>query len=159
MFLSKREYFNSQVYSKWRFIKKEVIPITIILVFINLITKIVEFKNSHLIFKFNIFLILMLSSLCIFFSMFISSYIRYDIYKDVQNKLGFFSYFLYNFICVFLILLGSLVLKFDTNPKKTIVLIITSFLLSLIYSIFTSYFSYKFWNKNINFLKTYSIEK
>jgi len=159
MFLSKREYFNSQVYSKWRFIKKEVIPITIILVFINLIMKIVEFKNSHLIFKFNIFLILVLSSLCIFFSMFISSYIRYDIYKDVQNKLGFFSYFLYNFICVFLILLGSLVLKFDTNPKKTIVLIITSFLLSLIYSIFTSYFSYKFWNKNINFLKTYSIEK
>lgn len=159
MFLSKREYFNSQVYSKWRFIKKEVIPITIILVFINLIMKIVEFKNSHLIFKFNIFLILVLSSLCIFFSMFISSYIRYDIYKDVQNKLGFFSYFLYNFICVFLILLGSLVLKFDTNPKKTIVLIITSFLLSLIYSIFTSYFAYKFWNKNINFLKTYSIEK
>lgn len=159
MFLSKREYFNSQVYSKWRFIKKEVIPITIILVFINLIMKIVEFKNSHLIFKFNIFLILVLSSLCIFFSMFISSYIRYDIYKDVQNKLGFFSYFLYNFICVFLILLGSLVLKFDTNPKKTIVFIITSFLLSLIYSIFTSYFSYKFWNKNINFLKTYSIEK
>ena len=59
-------------------------------------------------------------------------------------------HFLYNFVCVFLILLGSLVLRFDTNPKKAIVLIITSFILSLIYSIFSSYFSYRFWNKNLS---------
>lgn len=150
MFLSKREYFNSQVYSKWRFIKKEVIPITIFYTCINLIIKIIEFNNSHLMFKFNIFFIFVLSSFCIFFSMFISSYIRYDIYKDVHNKLGFFSYFLYNFVCVFLILLGSLVLRFDTNPKKAIVLIITSFILSSIYSIFSSYFSYRLWNKNLS---------
>lgn len=153
MFLSKREYFNSQVYSKAKFIKKETIPITLFFVAINLFSKFFEFKNSHLIFGFNVFFILTLSSFCIFFSIFISAYIRYDIYKDTNNNLGFFSYFLYNFIFIFLMLLGSLVLRFDTNPKKTIILIILLFLLSLIYSTIFSLIFYKLWNKNIKFLK------
>ena len=102
MFLSKREYFNSQVYSKYKFIKKEFIPLTLIYILINLIFKIIEFKNSHFIFKFNVIFILLLSSLCILFSMIINSHIRYDIYKNVNNKLSKFLYFFYNFICIFL---------------------------------------------------------
>ena len=45
MFLSKREYFNSQVYSKYKFMKKEVIPLTLVYILINLIFKIIEFKK------------------------------------------------------------------------------------------------------------------
>lgn len=153
MFLSKREYFNSQVYSKAKFIKKEIVPITLFFTVVNLFAKFFEFKNCHLVFGFNVFFILILSSFSIFFSMFISAYIRYDIYKDTNNSLGFFSYFLYNFIFIFLILLGSLVLRFDTNPKKTIVLIIILFLLSLIYSITFSCLFYRIWGKNIKFLQ------
>ena len=153
MFLSKREYFNSQVYSKAKFIKKEIVPITLFFTVVNLFAKFFEFKNCHLVFGFNVFFILILSSFSIFFSMFISAYIRYDIYKDTNNSLGFFSYFLYNFIFIFLILLGSLVLRFDTNPKKTIVLIIILFLLSLIYSIIFSCLFYRIWGKNIKFLQ------
>ena len=159
MFLSKREYFNSQVYSKYKFIKKEVIPLTLVYILINLIFKIIEFKNSHFIFKFNVIFILLLSSLCILFSMIINSHIRYDIYKNVNNKLSKFLYFFYNFICIFLFFLGGLVLQFDTNPKKTIILIITSFLLSFIYSVFISYIAYKIWNKNFKFIKNSFLNK
>lgn len=154
MFLSEREYHSSQIYNKFDFIKKEGLPLAIIFSVLVLALKISDFRKSDLSFNGQVFFILFSSVLLIILGGAISSYIRYEIYTDAENKLGKTSFFLQYFINLYLIVLSGVVMKFDFEMKKVVFLMITTFVICFIASLFTAYALHSTWkNKLISLRK------
>lgn len=154
MFLSEREYHSSQVYNKFDFIKKEGLPLAIIFSVLVLALKISDFRKSDLSFNGQVFFILFSSVFLIILGGVISSYIRYEIYTDAENKLGKTSFFLQYFINLYLIVLSGVVMKFDFEMKKVVFLMITTFVICSIASLFTAYALHSTWkNKLISLRK------
>jgi len=154
MFLSEREYHSSQIYNKFDFVKKEGLPLAVIFSILIFAIKIGEFRRSDLTFNSEVFFILAVSVLLILLGGSISSYIRYEIYTDVENKLGKTSFFLQYFINLYLIVLSGVVMKFDFELKKIIFLMVTTFIVCFIASILTAYALHSTWkNKLISLRK------
>lgn len=153
MFLSEREYYSSQIYNRIKFVKKEGLPLSIIFSVMVLAIKISEFKKSKLAFTGETMIIFILSISLILLGGIISSFIRYEIYTDVENKLGKISYFLQYFINLYLIVLSGVVMKFTYDSKTVIYLIFITFIVCFLASIVTSIALHNTWKNKIILLR------
>lgn len=153
MFLSEREYHSSKIYDKITFVKKEGLPLSIIFSILIFAMKVTEFKKKNLSLNSETILIFFISIFLVLLSGIISAFIRYEIYTDMENKLGKLSYFLQYFINLYLIILSGVVMKFNYDSKTVISLIVATFIVVFIASIITSMALHKTWKNKIILLR------
>lgn len=158
MILTEREHEVSQVYSRFQFIKKEGLTLSLIMSLAVTLLKIYEIiKNKDYYFNSRNITIIILSAFIIILGGLISATVRYEIYNDKSNNLGKVSYILQYFINFYMTILAAVIMSFNSKPKEILINIVISIFFCSFISTIAGTFMHTSWSKNFITKTTNSI--